>query len=119
LGALADTEEHPLTVVGEHVLPVGQYPLEAAAASYYILRGRHVGHLHSVIASSGGDVVLGGIIDDITVGHVVDAIAACDGIGPVAAAHEVIAATADQDLLAAIEGPESRAAGDGVVTGAA
>src|SRR5829696_7342030 len=97
---LALTDEHLLAVRGDHVRPVGEHPVEAIAATHYVLARGLVEDVYHVVAVSSGDRVLrcGGC--EFATHHCVVAVAAHPIVGAEAALNGIVAVPAHQGLVA-------------------
>src|SRR5215212_3917988 len=95
---LALSDEHPLAVGGDHVRPVGEHPVEARAATYYVLARGLVEDLYHVVAGSSGEGILrcGGY--KFATDHVVVTVPTHHGVGAKAAPKGIVAVPAHHVL---------------------
>src|SRR5919112_6827475 len=116
--ALALPDEHPLAVGGDHVRPVGEHPIEARTARYYVLARGLVEDVYDVVAGSSGDGVLRRGVCEFATEHEVVTVPAHHVVGAEAALNGIVAVPAHQ-VLGAPEGFREAAAVNQIFTGPA
>jgi len=98
--ALTCTDEHPLAVGGDYICPVGEYSVEAAAASHHVRARGRIEDVYHIVASSCGEDVLrcGGF--EFATHHEVVTVPAYQVVGAKAALNRVVTVPANQVLVA-------------------
>src|SRR3712207_1019231 len=95
----SQAKEHPLAVGCNHIFSVGYHPVEAAAASYYVLKGWPVDDDYRIFARTPREDVFGLVATNIAIGHEVVTSPTHYVVGAEATGNYIVATTAHQVFL--------------------